>query len=189
MGLAEDIESLDIKLTRLKTEYEQYFARVRKREPVRLREEVEKIVMRNSNVPITNTVLKFKFSSLISKYVSYKQYWTRVLREIEEGTYRRRAEAGAAVAASSASTPPAQPADEGTELGLKGIYEQYIDALTMCGEPSNGIPFEKFSKALEEQKKRYRNAHGVEDVEVKICIKDGKAKISLAPGKPTPDGA
>jgi len=92
MGMTEDIETLAIKVTRLKTEYEQYFANLKKREPLRLREDVEKIIMRYSNVPLTNTALKFKFSSVVSKYIAYKQHWIRVLREIAEGTYHRKPE-------------------------------------------------------------------------------------------------
>lgn len=87
MGLKEDIDLLDSKIARLKTDYEQYFMRLVKREPAKLREEVERLVLLYSNKSLTNTTLKFRYNTLVAKFSSYKQYWTRVLRAIDEGTF------------------------------------------------------------------------------------------------------
>ena len=92
MGIQEDMTILDSKVARLKVEYEQYFMRVVKREPLQMREEVERIIREYSNKSISNTSQKFRFNSIVAKYNSYKQYWTRTLRAIEDGTYVRRAE-------------------------------------------------------------------------------------------------
>jgi len=177
MGMTEDIETLAIKVTRLKTEYEQYFANLKKREPLRLREDVEKIIMRYSNVPLTNTALKFKFSSVVSKYIAYKQHWIRVLREIAEGTYHRKPEGVMVRVREISETPPEKPAAD----ILEGIYRNYIDTKLLCGESTKGISFEKFKKALEKEKQRVMEARGAKDVEIKVSIKDGKAAISLIP--------
>ena len=71
MGIKEDVDMLDAKIIQLKTRYEQYFTKVLRREPWQLREEIERIILRNSNIPITNTSLKFKLASLIAKYTTY----------------------------------------------------------------------------------------------------------------------
>lgn len=183
MDMTEDLQVLDVKITRLKTEYEQYFMRVRKREPLRLREEVEKIILRYSNAPITNTSLKFKYSSLVSRYIAYKQYWTRVLREIEEGTFRRRAEAGVALKPSAAREEVVEGAFQrpSTCGGLEEAYLRYVDTRTKCHEPTEGLTFDKFKKAVEEQKKKMEASGGAKDVEVRVYVKDGKTKISLIP--------
>jgi hypothetical protein len=103
MSIAEDIDILNSKVAQLKVEYEQYFMRVLRREPVKLRGEVDRLIRFYSTQSISNTSLKFKYNSVVAKYNSYKQYWTRALREIEEGTYVRRTEAV------SSRTPPPMP--------------------------------------------------------------------------------
>ncbi len=94
MSVKKDIELLDSKVTRLKVEYEQYFMRILKLEPMKLRDEVERIIRYYSTSQIGNTSLRFKFNSVVSRYNSYKQYWARTLREIDQGTYKRRSEVG-----------------------------------------------------------------------------------------------
>jgi hypothetical protein len=85
MDIREDIAILETKIVRLKVEYEQYFMKVLKLEPLKLRDEIERIVLFYSNKPITSTALKFRFNSAVSKYNAYKQYWSRTVRAIEEG--------------------------------------------------------------------------------------------------------
>src|SRR4030065_237814 len=92
MSLKAEMDNLEAKIIRLKVDYEQYFTRIIKREPVRLRDEIEAIIRHYSNKNINNTSIKFRYNSLVSRYNSYKQYWTRTLRAIEEGTFWRKAE-------------------------------------------------------------------------------------------------
>jgi hypothetical protein len=85
----EEIETLDRKLGQLKREFEQYFLGSRPREPVLLKAEVYKKVAFLSQQPIQNTALRFRFSSLCSRYQSMRRQWEEILRKIEAGTYER----------------------------------------------------------------------------------------------------
>src|SRR5262249_17871926 len=38
---------------------------------------------------IRNTAMRFKLNTTVQRYNTYQQYWQRVCREIENGTYRR----------------------------------------------------------------------------------------------------
>ena len=38
---------------------------------------------------IRNTGLRFKLETAIQRYNTYQQYWQRIVREIENGTYQR----------------------------------------------------------------------------------------------------
>lgn len=183
MGEREDIELLDSKVARLKVEYEQYFMKVAKREPAKLRDEVDRLVMQYSNRVITNTSLKFKLNSVVAKYNAYRQYWTRVLREIDDGTYLRRAEAGFAGGVGEAA-PVARPAAEqppGNGLDIDGMFKKYIDARKACNEPVEGLTKDKFKKTVEEQKKKVMEKYDIKDVSLKVYIKDGHARLAIAP--------
>ncbi|MFQ5466203.1 MAG: hypothetical protein ACE5EI_09775, partial [Thermodesulfobacteriota bacterium] len=156
MGIQEDIAVLDVKVARLKVEYEQYFMRILRREPTKLRSEVERLILFHSNKPITNTAFKFKFNALVARYNSYRQYWTRVLRAIEEGTYVRRSEGAAGggkerrplpMSLSERAAPEAGPKEAkgaGGDCGkaspgvdedyIKTVCDRYIEARKECHE-------------------------------------------------------
>lgn len=183
MGAKDEIELLDSKIARLKVEYEQYFMRVLKREPAKLRDEVDRLVLFYSNKNLTNTSLRFKYNTIVAKYNSYKQYWTRTLRAIEEGVFYRKAEGDETGA--RPAPPPSEarkPAFEAVN-DVREIYEKYIEARKACNEPTEGITLGTLEKTLQEYKKKVAEQYKTEDVEFKVAIKDGRAKLTIAPKK------
>jgi len=185
MGIDEDILALEAKIVRLKADYEQYFQRVIKREPIQQREEIERTILRYTGVPINNTSLKFRFSTSVSKFTSYKQYWKRTLRMIEEGTYKRRAESGGATINTPPPSPVATPVPKTTTAaalgrgGMKNAYEKYLNSREKCGESTKDVTYEKFQKRIAAQQKKL----GAEGKHLKVFVKDGKTKIAFASTK------
>ncbi len=171
---------------RLKADYEQYFQRVLKREPIQQRKEIEHTILHYTGVPINNTSLRFKFATSVSKFTSYKQYWKRTLRMIEEGTYKRRAEGGGATLRTPppqnpAATPVPKTATTTAQSkgGLKNAYEKYLHSRQECGESTKGITYEKFQKSIATQQKKL----GTEGKHLKVFIKDGKTKVAFTSAK------
>lgn len=195
MGEREEIDILDSKIARLKVEYEQYFARVLKREPVKLREEVDRTVLAYSTKLINNTSVKFKLNAIVAKYNSYKQYWTRVLRAVEDGTYVRKAEGApdgpiakvskpVRAAAASGDFAPARPKEE-KDNGVSEIYAKYIEARKQCNETVEGITPEALKKTIDQYRKKVEEQYKTSNVELNVSIKDGHAKLSITPKKAT----
>ena len=85
----DELRDLDRKIKQLKLDYERYFLGTRPREPFLLRSDVQKIMAILSNTAIQNTALRFKFSSICSRYQALKRQWDETLRKIEAGTYAR----------------------------------------------------------------------------------------------------
>jgi hypothetical protein len=191
MGDREEIEILDAKVARLKVEYEQYFARVLKREPAKLRDEVDRTILAYSNKVINNTSLKFKLNAVVAKYNAYKQYWTRVLRAIDDGTYVRKAEGapegpvakGAAKPVQAPSAAPSRASRDDKESGINDIYAKYIDARKKCNEPVDGITVEALKKTIDQYRKKIEEQYKTSNVEFNVSIKDGHAKLSITPKK------
>lgn len=190
MSDKDEIELLDSKVARLKVDYEQYFARIQKREPAKLRDEVDRAVLSLSNRQLTNTGLKFKLNSIVAKYNSYKQYWNRVLRAIEEGTYVRKGEGGMEM--ESALRRPAPATDEKPSAqkqapkggdGFDDLYAKYIEARRSCNETVEGITPEALRKTVDQYKKKVEEQYHTKDVEFKVSVKDGKAKLTVTPKK------
>ena len=89
MAIAEDLTILEHELKELITRYEQYFVGLEKREPLPLLGSVEKMVRRYADVPINNTMYKYKYNMLVARLNTYREHWNRILRLIEEGKYSR----------------------------------------------------------------------------------------------------
>lgn len=83
------VEDLAPRIERLKALYEQYFMGIEKLEPGILRKDVERTIWTMRRTRVQNTRLRFKFQQLVQRYNTYQQYWKRIMRQIEAGTYKR----------------------------------------------------------------------------------------------------
>lgn len=193
MGFKEDLDILDVKINKLKAGYEQYFAKVMKKEPAALREEADRIILKCSNQSTTNTSLKFRYSTLASKYTSYKQFWDRMLRRIADGNYERGTGFGI-ISQVAANTEPMQrpgatPASsEGlkkempdSDSRFKTVYQQFMEAKESCQDTSGDMSCEKFTQAIIQQTEKVKKDMKCSDVEYKVVVKDGKTKITIIP--------
>ena len=88
-ALEAELELLSKKLDRLRVLYEQFFIGSEKTAPYTLQKDVVISFHRLGQERIRSAALKFKYQSLVQKFSSYKAYWARTQREIEEGTYKR----------------------------------------------------------------------------------------------------
>ncbi len=87
--LDQAIRELESRIDRLRALYEQYFMGVERIEPHVARKDVEKRIAELRKAKFQNTAKRFKFQTLVQRYNTMQQYWTRTCREIENGTYRR----------------------------------------------------------------------------------------------------
>jgi hypothetical protein len=84
------MDELDARIDKLRTAYEQYFIGVLKQPPQQQHKDVVRILHELEHKTfIRKTAQKFRLGSLVQKFTSYNTYWNRVLRQIEEGTYKR----------------------------------------------------------------------------------------------------
>jgi hypothetical protein len=83
------ITEFEQRLDRLYRQYEQYFIGIEKRPPRNERRQVTRLFRELDNLPMIKTAVKFRFRSLVQRFNSYKSYWNRVERQIEQGTYHR----------------------------------------------------------------------------------------------------
>lgn len=83
------LAELEVRLERLRALYEQYFLGFEKLEPTVARKDVDRRIWTLRHEHIRNTARRFKLQTLIQRYNTFQQYWQRICREIENGTYRR----------------------------------------------------------------------------------------------------
>jgi hypothetical protein len=83
------LDELETKVERLRSLYEQYFLGIEKMPPNVAQKDVDRRIYSLRREQIRNTAKRFKLQTIIQRYNTFQQYWMRILREIENGTYRR----------------------------------------------------------------------------------------------------
>ena len=179
-SIEDDLQLLEIKIKQCKMEYEQYFMGARPREPQMTRGEVQKLVVRYSNVPIPNTALRFRFNNLVSRYHAFKRQWDAILKRIDEGTYERQVfranlrdrERGDAPVAGT----PTSKSGAGSDL-----FDAYMSAKKECGEKVAGMNREKLDGVIAKQREAIRAKYGCADVKFRVVVEGGKTKLKATP--------
>lgn len=84
-----ELSEIDVRIDQLRALYEQYFMGMERMEPQKPRQEVERRLKVLRKEQIRNTAQRFKFNVLVQRLNTMQQYWGRVVREIENGTFKR----------------------------------------------------------------------------------------------------
>ena len=182
----EELKLLEAKLNLLKLDYEKYFLGTRPTEPAQARSEVQKTVIRWSNMQVRNTAQRFKFNSLNGRYQAFKRQWDNILRQIEAGTYKRHVfkadlrdrERGIGVPAATPAAGSSAPKKGGDET----LFETYRDAMMATGQNAKGLTPEKLQRAIAKQEAAIKQKLGCDKVDFKVVVTDGKVKLKAAAG-------
>ena len=186
MGVTEDVALFEQRLNELIITYEQYFIGIEKREPMKLLHEVERLGRKYLSVPIVNTMLKFKYNSILARFNSYKQYWNRINQLIDEGKYSRDRFKMALHAKNRDAAQPvkeehAEPGEKSPSLEIDTLYQKFIEARKACHLPVGSITHEMIAAAIEKQKPLIIKKFNCSAVEFKVVIEEGMPKIKARP--------
>jgi hypothetical protein len=186
MAIAEDLTILEHQLKDLIIRYEQYFVGLEKREPLTLLSSVEKMVRRYANVPVNNTMYKYKYTMLVARLNSYREHWNRILRLIEEGRYSRdrfirdlhlrQKEKGSF---HHEEHPKPQPHDPEVDR----IFFELREARKACHLPVNKLSVEMVAATIEKNKAALVARLGTTDLVFRVVVEDGKPKIKASQRK------
>ncbi len=83
------LDELEEAIEALKVAFERYFHGVDKVPPTRDHDEIKRSVRLLMTSPTGTTAVRFRLQNLKARLVTYEHYWTRVLNQIERGTFRR----------------------------------------------------------------------------------------------------
>ena len=84
-SIEADIARLETRLRELKIQYDMFFNGALPREPFELRADVERLIRRHSGSPIRKYAQRFHFNSLVSRFNSLSELWSKTIRTLEEG--------------------------------------------------------------------------------------------------------
>ncbi|TWJ33420.1 MXAN_5187 C-terminal domain-containing protein [Geobacter argillaceus] len=177
MGVQEDIYLFEQRLNDLVVKYEQYFLGLEKREPLKLLDDVERQSRKYATTKISNTMLKFRYNSLVARFSSYRQYWGRIIRLIEEGKYSR----DRAKMARHALLPPAPEPVSSVPPEAEQVYRDYLAARRACNLNSGTISPEKIADLIAQQQPLIQKRYGTDRITFVVVIENGVPKIKARP--------
>lgn len=85
----KELEELESRIERTRGLYEQYFMGIERLEPQTPRKDVDRRIRDMRKARLKNTAQRYKFNMLAQRYNTLSQYWGRIMRQIENGTYKR----------------------------------------------------------------------------------------------------
>ena len=182
MGVAEDLDQFEQLLSELIIKYEQYFLGIEKREPLRLFSQVERLSQRFISGGITNSMQRFRYNCLVARFTTYRQYWSRIVRLIEEGKYSRDRFKMKIHERDRNLEPAPQPEPEKpVEREIDRVYQQYLEARVACNLSTDGISPEMIAAAIDKQRPLILERFHCKEVEFRVVIEEGKPKIKARP--------
>ena len=179
-ALEDELRTFRERLESLRTKYDRYFMGLERIPPEKIRSDLDRD-LRNSNLEKSHkTAIKFRFNNVRQRMNTYKRYWDRIMRMIEEGRFKR--EKGSL---QSMGGPPPMPADEagGGKSGggnERAVYESWKKAQKELGRDGN-VDFDKFQKKLSKQRDSQMEKYGWSDVNYSVRVKDGKVALVAKP--------
>lgn len=123
------ISELETRLDRLRALYEHYFMGIERIEPSVPRKDVERRVAELRKARFQSTAQRFKFQTIVQRYNTMQQHWSRICREIELGTFRRHRLKAERATSSRLSTPPVRPEAQPPQgdVDLRAPLDSFVD--------------------------------------------------------------
>jgi len=202
--LEQLVDATEKRIDRLKSLYEQYFQGIERLEPSMERTALKVVLMDLRKTKIRNTALKFRIHQLVSRMNTFENYWSRISRQIEEGTYHRdvfkaryraKQKEQTAAAQEAEDTKP-QPGQDPRAPGkgqrpaaaaglsderVKAIHDAYMLAKRRCKESTQGLTQGAIASSLRKQVPAIMKQYKCKSVEFKVVIKKGKAILKAVP--------
>jgi hypothetical protein len=181
--IERDLLVLETELKRLEAEYNMFFAGRLPRPPWETRGRVDAMVKRLDRQHIGNYGIRFRFTTLQTRYARFVDLWDRGLRAREEG---RPGPFNAAPPRAASPQTPVSAADRVVHVAtirdpsremdkLHDLYDRVSDARREAGQEA--IPFSRFADLIRTQVSTLRERGGSE-VAFRVAMKDGKVAFT-----------
>lgn len=192
--LDQQIDFLEESVRKLKIKYDLFFAGVSKLPPTEDRRRMENMIHEMSRSRIRDNGRRFRFNTLTGKYNMFRELWSRMMREREEGPtdYKRRSKAMSAPLEIPKETPLPAPrvtsgaadsyvkVQSGSAEEMQKIYEQISAANQKLGKDA-GLTLDQVSSMVSKQAEVLRGRYGVRSIGFRVETVDGKIKLKAKP--------
>ena len=184
----DDLVRLEQLLRQLVHEYEQFFSGAVRAEPQRTDADVQRIIKLYSSRAIQNPSLRFRYANIVARYNSFRNVWTRKVREMEEGRVFGRPTRAAAPPLPRRPSSPAGSRREFVTANLKSdqdetkeIFHAYKELRESAGESTERLRLESFTRILADKVSKVKESRKCEQVEIRLRRDQDKTRILIRP--------
>ncbi|MEN9577296.1 MAG: hypothetical protein RJA70_305 [Pseudomonadota bacterium] len=71
--------------------------------------------------------------------------------------------------------------EEGQDAEWRSVFEQFVALKQQCGEPNEGLTYEKFEGTLRKNREAIVQRHNVQKVKFSVYVKEGRAALKANP--------
>ncbi len=174
--VTELLNQLEKDLKELEIAHEQYFLGIEKRAPEQQRTKFTQRLRKMVTLYIPQTDLRFRLQGISSRFNSYRGYWDRIHRLIDEGKYERHT---SRIQRFEHTMPREQdtPATSSTENPVDTLYEKLVEAHHTCSlRPPNR---EQVISFLAKQQAVIKQRFGDKPVDYVVVTEEGKPRIRV----------
>lgn len=176
-NLRVELDRLEKMIADLKISYEQYFTGVLPLPPDKQHKALKRKIRELFGAPFKNSALSFRLKSLDQRYQTLNNYWQRVLKQREEGTYSRDVFKAALRERIANEEAEADSEKGAADQHMRDLFRTYQDAIERATGRSKEIKYQEFKKSLVKRAKEYREKHGAKKLTFKVVVKDGAVKV------------
>jgi len=191
-----DMKDFDVRLKKLRAEYNQHIVGVLKTPPTFSVAMIRKIVRKYAGNRNLKGPQKFRYFNLVAKFNTMMEFYNRKLRDINQGkqtTFGYMKENTEVMQAAKEKVKNMQPIppDKGhilanvknQNLTIKNMYDKWNEFASYTKDNSAQMDFDKFKKIIAHKTTQLIEAKGCKAVKYKMSVKDGKIKIQAKPIK------
>jgi hypothetical protein len=189
-NLEEELKNMEEGLRRLKIEYHIFFNGNRKKPPEDLRLRLERLAKQLSERAGMTQAQRFRYTTLLTRYYTYRSLWRRILQEREKGLEPKSDKANL----TAKPSPGARRSIEQFRISItdpkaeEDKVRSLYDALTRLKEEENSeespAPFPQFAKFIAAQTHDIRNKYGCVSVAYVIAMEEGAIRFTAAAENP-----
>ena len=179
---------LEDDIRRLKVEFDIYFNGAAKRPPYDTKSRVDTVIKRLADDRTLNYAQRYRYNSLVARYVALRDLWRRNVQDREEGrdpVAAARAQLGKARAVDQkerhASFVCADPRAD--EEAVRGLYAALVEAKKSCGEAVEDFSLAKFQQMIAAKTDALKKHLGCERVRYSVYTEGGRVSFKARADK------
>jgi len=173
-----DLNDLESSLSRLKREYDTFFSGAEKRPPAQLRQRVETSIRRYSSLQGLSYAQRFRYNTLVARFTSYQDLWTKQMRLKEEG----RNASGVIISPDSKPKVTTQSHSQDPQKEKReGLFQGYPRRRGQTGEGKPDLNVQTFCDLLDRQQTVIIDRYHCKQVDFFVKVEAGHAKLKARP--------
>ena len=189
VDIDQQLKELGSQIDRLRVLYEQHFIGMEKLPPVVPRREAERLLALLGTQNIGNTALRFRYLNMLRRWKTHTERWDKVLREIENGTYRphlvardrRERDRGQPFGRHAQSAgAAAQPVPGMSETELRELHRRYIEACRSLGDQRD-VNYDALVTSLQRQVPALLEKNRANALVFDVAVREGKVILRAVP--------